>query len=57
MHYTVFFPYAIEYCNLESKFRYLKNLQLFSIRIKELFKLKVLQRKADTFVFFSKAYS
>ena len=31
-----FSPWAIVYCYLEFKLRYLKNLKLFSIRVKEL---------------------
>ena len=33
-----FSSYAIVYCYLEFKLSYLKNLKLFSIRVKELFK-------------------
>ena len=32
-----FCPYTIVYCYLEFKLRYLKNLKLFSVRVKELF--------------------
>ena len=35
------------YCYLEFKLCYLKNLNLFSIRVKELFEPIVLRRKAD----------
>ena len=35
----------IVYCYLEFKLRYLKNLQLFSIRVKELFQPIVLRKK------------
>ena len=38
-----FFPQA--YCYLEIKLYYLNNLRLFSIRVKELFKPTVLQKK------------
>ena len=47
----------IVYCHLECKLRYLRNLKLFSIRVKELFKPTVLQRKADGFLLFSKSFS
>ena len=39
------------YCYLEFKLRYLKNLRLFSIRVKELFELIVLRRKKRRRVF------
>ena len=41
-------PYIV-YCYLEFKLRYLKNLKLFSTRVKELFESEVLQRIADGF--------
>ena len=37
------------YCYLEFKLRYLKNLKLFSIRVKELFEPIVLRKKGDGF--------
>ena len=37
--------YAIVYCYLEFKLRYLKNLKLFSISVKELFEPIVLRKK------------
>ena len=45
-----FCPKAIVYCYLEFKLSYLKNLKLFSIRIKELSEPKVLWRKGDGFL-------
>ena len=42
---------AIMYCYLEFKLRYLKNLQLFSIRVKELFQPIVLRKKKGRRVF------
>ena len=51
-------PYAIVYCYLEYKLRYLKNLKLFSIRVKELFEPIVLpKKKGDGFLLFLKAFS
>ena len=44
-----FSPYAIVYCYLEFKLSYLKNLKLFSIRVKELSEPIVLWRKGDGF--------
>ena len=44
-----FSPQAIVYCYLEFKLRYLKNLKLFSIRVKELSEPIVLWRKDDGF--------
>ena len=44
-----FSPLAIVYCYLEFKLRYLKNLKLFSIRVKELSEPIVLWRKGDGF--------
>ena len=44
-----FSPYAIVYCCLEFKLRYLRNLKLFSIRVKELSEPIVLWRKGDGF--------
>ena len=38
---------SIVYCSLEFKLCYLKNLKLFSIRVKELFEPIVLRRKGD----------
>ena len=38
---------AMLYCCIEFKVRYLKNLKLFSIRVKELFDPLVLRRKGD----------
>ena len=52
----VLFAYR-PYCYLEFKLRYLTNLKLFSIRVKELFKLIVLRRKGDGFLLFLKAFS
>ena len=54
---STFCPYAIVYCYLEFKLRYLKNLKLFSIRVKELFENIVLRRKGDGFLLFFKAFS
>ena len=45
------------YCYLEFKPCYLKNLKLFSIRVKELFGPIVLRRKADGFLLFLKTFS
>ena len=45
------------YCYLEFKLRYLKNLKLFSSRVKELFEPIVLRRKGDGFLLFLKAFS
>ena len=42
----------IVYCYLEFKLRYLKNLKLFSIRVKELFEPIVLWKKAMGFALF-----
>ena len=42
-----FFPYTIVSCYLEFKLCYLKNLILFSIRIKELFDPTVLRKKKE----------
>ena len=44
-----FCPEAIKYYYLEFKLRYLKNLKLLSIRVKELFEPIVVQRKGDGF--------
>ena len=38
------------YCYLKFKLRYLKNLKLFSIRVKKLFEPIVLERKCDGFI-------
>ena len=40
------------YCYLEFKLRYLKNLKLFSIRVKELFEPIVLRIKGDGLLLF-----
>ena len=45
------------YCYLEFNICDLKNLKLFSIRVKELFELIVLQRKGGGFLLFLKAFS
>ena len=45
------------YCYLEFKLGYLKNLKLFSIRVKELFDPTVLRKKGDGFVRFSNSFS
>ena len=52
-----FYPEVIVYCYLEFKLRYLKNLNFFSIRVKELFEPIVLRRKDDGFLLFLKAFS
>ena len=52
-----FCPYAIVYCYLEFKLHYLKNLKLFSIRIKELFDPIVFRKKGNRFLLFLKAFS
>ena len=54
-----FFLYAIEYCKIEFKLRYLKNVTLFSVRKRELFEPRpiVLQRKADGLCPFQKYFS
>ena len=50
------------YCYLEFKLRYLKNLKLFSVRVKELFEPTVLpkkkkkKKKADGFLLFLNAF-
>ena len=44
-----FSPLVIVYCYLEFKLSYLKNLKLFSIRVKELSEPIVLWRKGDRF--------
>ena len=41
-HLDAFFPQAIVHCYIEFKLSYLKNLKLFSIRVKELFEPIVL---------------
>ena len=51
-HLGTLCPYAIVYCYLEFKLRYLKNLKLFSIRVKELFEPIVLRKKGDGFMLF-----
>ena len=45
------------YCHLEFKLRYLKNLKLFLIRVKELFEPIVFRKKGDGFLLFLKAFS
>ena len=47
------------YCYLEFKLRYLKNLKLFLIRVKELFEPIVLQKKkkGDGFLLFLNVFS
>ena len=45
------------YCYTEFKIRYLINLKLFSVGIKELIEPTVLWKKADGFLFFLKALS
>ena len=45
------------YCYLEFKLRYLENLKLFSIRVKELFESIALRKKVDGFLLFLKAFS
>ena len=45
-----FSPYAIVYCYLEFKLSILKNLKLFSIRVKQLSEPIVLWRKGDGFL-------
>ena len=54
-----FCPQAIVYCYLEFKLCYLRNLKLFSIRVKELFELTVLWKKAkrQLVLLFLKAFS
>ena len=52
-----FFPKAIVYCYLEFKLHCLKNLKLFSIRVKGLFEPIALRNKADRFLLFLKAFS
>ena len=42
---------------IEFNLCYLKNLKMFLFRVKELFEPKVLQRKADGFLLFLKAFS
>ena len=56
-HLGAFCPYAIVYWYLEFKLRSLKNLKLFSIRVKELFEPIVLRRKGDGFLLLLKAFS
>ena len=46
------------YCYLEFKLRYLKNLKLFSVRVKELFEpINLRKKKGDGFLLFLKAFS
>ena len=59
-----FCPYAIVYCYPEFKLRYLRNLKVFSIRVKELFQPIVLRKKQtnkqtknDGFLLFLKVFS
>ena len=56
-HLGTFCQYAIVHCYLEFKLHYLKNLKLFSIRVKELFEPIVLRKKGDGFLLFEKACS
>ena len=56
-HLGAFFPYAIVYCYLEFKLRSLKNLKLFSIKVKELLEVKVLWKKCDKDLLFLKTFS
>ena len=44
----VFCPKAIVYCYLEFKLSYLKDLKLFSSKVKELFELIVLKKQNKT---------
>ena len=44
-----FCPQAIVYCYLEFKLRYLKNLKLFSVRVKTLSEPSVLCKKGNKF--------
>ena len=44
-----FCPQTLAYCYLEFKLRYLKNMKLFSIRVKELFEPIVLRKKRRDF--------
>ena len=52
-----FCPLALVYCYLEFKLCYLKNLKLFSVRVKELFEPIVLRKKGYRFLLFLKAFS
>ena len=52
-----FCPKPIVYCYLEFKLHYLKNLNFFSIRVKELFESIVLRTKGDGVLLFLKAFS
>ena len=55
-HNWVHFAHGLlVYCYTEFKLRYLKNLNFFSIRVKELFKPKFLRKKGDGFLLFLKA--
>ena len=49
--------FAHLYCYPEFKLSYLKNLKLFSIRIKEMLEPIVLRNKCDGFLLFLKAFS
>ena len=49
---SAFCPQAIVYCYHEFKLPYLKNQNLFSIRVKELFEPIVLRKKGDGFLLF-----
>ena len=44
------------YCYLEIKLRYLKNLKLFSIRVKELFELQLCEIRRRVFVLFKSIF-
>ena len=52
-----FCPEALVYCYLEFKLRYLKNLRLLLVRVKELFEPLVLRKKGDGFLPLLKAFS
>ena len=49
--------FALRPCYLKFKLRYLKNLKLFSIRVKKIFEPIVLRRKGDEFLLFLKAFA
>ena len=52
-----FCPYAIiVYCYLEFKLRYLKNVKLFSVRVKELFEPVVLRKRQRVFALFKSIF-
>ena len=56
-HNCVHFVQTIVYCHLQFELRYLKNLKLFLIRVKELLEPIVLRRKGDGFLLFLKILS